>query len=847
MLRRLTFSRFRFAQCQLTTLAKLKDRRVKKVQEVLDAMPEDLYSTYSRILNDLQSSDDWPVVDRILAFVSYSARPVTVAEVAEFTILEDEMTNVQPEERFEDFTEILSLISSLINVQDGNLTLAHKSVQDFLVTRQERRDFVPPFTSNLLYRGADIYIAKRCLQYLAFPQQPVCDIAEAKNVKDPNTRHLAKLLTEYPFLDYAASRWPHHVRTKELQEEAAEQMQATLPFTVKPNLWKAWLMLQRADIWETRLQLARLLCEASIRSTLVPDWAHDFWQARQDYRVRSDANKPSPTKTDQQSKPNLAAVHTSLHSLIAPFKAATKHMETSSRTQTTGANPQDGNSSNKTLKSEKESNFYVKALWDLNAPEEADLSFRKGDLILILGKEFKDWWKGSLEGQTGLVPANYVERCDDDQSEEVTGGLFYGLGILLLEVALQTTLFATVKPALTDISSQEDLKVHLTQLSAMSNRAAKTMGQKYGAVISECLSNVKYAKEFEANNLFELQDYAMEKLHSPLQSMLKSGFRASRSPLGGLRGQITMTRITASAGTHVHSTPQGYMSVPPGSAYGTAYAVAMSSKSAPYPSSATPDYVYKAGRYTSAPFSETERPTSYEYVSTRYTSSTPYSEIERPTTYAYEYTSTRYGASSVPPMPIRSATQNMAAPFLNTVTEKREEDEKTEEEKLIDWIRQIQKKEGEAMAMLERTNIQERIRRMNEEGPFELSSVIESEPEKSEGEMATSAHTSTVIEKKEEDKRTEEEKTIEWIRQIQKKEAEATANEEDIKILERIKRMKRDPLNSQSPVKRTLCGSRCRKGRRGLRQRALRKVKAIAQSQPPRMTRYREQPRQPPG
>ena len=301
-------------------------------------MPEDLYSTYSRILNDLQSSDDWPVVDRILAFVSYSARPVTVAEVAEFTILEDEMTNVQPEERFEDFTEILSLISSLVNVQDGNLTLAHKSVQDFLVTKQGRGDFVPPFTS-LLYRGADIYIAKRCLQYLAFPQQPVCGIAELRNVKDPNTRLLAKLLTEYPFLDYAASRWPHHVRTKKLQEKVAEQMQATLPFTVKPNLWKAWLMLQRADIWETRLQLARLLCEASIRSALVPDWAHDFWQARQDYRVRSDANKHSPTKPDQPSKPNLAAVPTSLHSLIAPFKAATKRMQTSSKTQTTGANP----------------------------------------------------------------------------------------------------------------------------------------------------------------------------------------------------------------------------------------------------------------------------------------------------------------------------------------------------------------------------------------------------------------------------------------------------------------------------------------------------------------------------
>jgi hypothetical protein len=90
---------------------------------------------------------------------------------------------------------------------------------------------------------------------------------------------------------------------------------------------------------------------------------------------------------------------------------------------------------------------------------------------------------------------------------------------------------------------------------------------------------------------------------------------------------------------------------------------------------------------------------------------------------------------------------------------------------------------------------------MNEEGPFELSSVTEAEPEKSEGEMATSAHPSTVIEKKEEDERTEEEKTIEWIRQIQKKEAEATTNEEDVKILQRIKRMNEEgPFELPIPI-----------------------------------------------
>ena len=47
---------------------------------------------------------------------------------------------------------------------------------------------------------------------------------------------------------------------------------------------------------------------------------------------------------------------------------------------------------------------------------------------------------------------------------------------------------------------------------------------------------------------------------------------------------------------------------------------------------------------------------------------------------------------------------------------------------------------------------------MNEERPFELPGVIEAEPEKSKGEMATSALLSTVIEKEEDDEGTEEEK-----------------------------------------------------------------------------------------
>ena len=32
---------------------------------------------------------------------------------------------------------------------------------------------------------------------------------------------------------------------------------------------------------------------------------------------------------------------------------------------------------------------------------------------------YKDWWKGSLRGQTGIFPLNYVEKLQDPTKEEL--------------------------------------------------------------------------------------------------------------------------------------------------------------------------------------------------------------------------------------------------------------------------------------------------------------------------------------------------------------------------------------------------------------------------------------------
>ncbi|KAL8941330.1 MAG: hypothetical protein Q9216_002315 [Gyalolechia sp. 2 TL-2023] len=61
----------------------------------------------------------------------------------------------------------------------------------------------------------------------------------------------------------------------------------------------------------------------------------------------------------------------------------------------------------------------VRALFDFQPSEPGELQFRKGDIIAVLESVYKDWWKGSLKGQTGIFPLNYVEKLSDPTQEEL--------------------------------------------------------------------------------------------------------------------------------------------------------------------------------------------------------------------------------------------------------------------------------------------------------------------------------------------------------------------------------------------------------------------------------------------
>ena len=61
----------------------------------------------------------------------------------------------------------------------------------------------------------------------------------------------------------------------------------------------------------------------------------------------------------------------------------------------------------------------VRGLFDFQPSEPGELQFRKGDIIAVLESVYRDWWKGSLRGQTGIFPLNYVEKLQDPTPDEM--------------------------------------------------------------------------------------------------------------------------------------------------------------------------------------------------------------------------------------------------------------------------------------------------------------------------------------------------------------------------------------------------------------------------------------------
>ncbi|TEB36861.1 hypothetical protein FA13DRAFT_1622987 [Coprinellus micaceus] len=61
----------------------------------------------------------------------------------------------------------------------------------------------------------------------------------------------------------------------------------------------------------------------------------------------------------------------------------------------------------------------VRALHTFEPSEPGELAFNKGDIIKVVDRGYKDWWRGQLKGRTGIFPVNYVEPMPEPTASEL--------------------------------------------------------------------------------------------------------------------------------------------------------------------------------------------------------------------------------------------------------------------------------------------------------------------------------------------------------------------------------------------------------------------------------------------
>ncbi|KAF1999768.1 hypothetical protein P154DRAFT_523078 [Amniculicola lignicola CBS 123094] len=134
---------FRWAVCQLDELRKCVNR--KMLQKALASLPPNLDQTYDRILAAIDE-DYSQYAFRILQWLTFSARPLLIDEVAEVVAIDAKRDPAfDRDEVLEDPLEVLNICASLVTMTVDNsyrgressrqiVALAHYSVKEYLVS-----------------------------------------------------------------------------------------------------------------------------------------------------------------------------------------------------------------------------------------------------------------------------------------------------------------------------------------------------------------------------------------------------------------------------------------------------------------------------------------------------------------------------------------------------------------------------------------------------------------------------------------------------------------------------------------------------------------------------------------
>ena len=232
--------RFRWAACQLDSLRSCLN--VQGLRKRLSSLPKDLDETYARILSNIDEDYRRDAL-KVLQWLTYSARPLRLEEVAEVIAIDfEESPRFNPEKRYPEPRDIWTICSSLISLEEEaledahegntrvNVRLAHFSVKEYLISPSIRNGQVEYYSIQEVETNA--LIAQSCLVYLL-------------QFDEPGSLTTRSVL-EFPLANYAAEYWTKHAQVAERDSTLAHVLSIELLLTRGHGLLN-WIRLYSLD------------------------------------------------------------------------------------------------------------------------------------------------------------------------------------------------------------------------------------------------------------------------------------------------------------------------------------------------------------------------------------------------------------------------------------------------------------------------------------------------------------------------------------------------------------------------------------------------------------------------
>ena len=237
-----------------------------ELRKALGSLPITLDDTYARILDNIPKRRSQLAL-KILQWLSYSARPLQIEEVAEVVAIDFEGTpRYNAEKRLLEPRDILRICSSLVTTDsDSNsngtqVRLAHSSVKEYLVSERIQAGSAAAY--RILEIPANVFIAEVCLAYLLQFDEP--------------TSLTAATVKEFPLAGYAARYWMDHARAAGQDTGRVNELGMELLLS-KGDAYVNWIRLwnperprQGPDITMSAKDIAPPLYYASLSGLIGP-------------------------------------------------------------------------------------------------------------------------------------------------------------------------------------------------------------------------------------------------------------------------------------------------------------------------------------------------------------------------------------------------------------------------------------------------------------------------------------------------------------------------------------------------------------------------------------------------